>query len=69
MNKWISVKDRLPPHWEMVIAVDETDIVTLGWQDNKEVWRLLFIEGNDIATYPVTHWQNLPELPNDDNDS
>lgn len=68
MNKWISVKDRLPERYDSVLVCCNTGFVTIGsWDgygENPVNWRCL---SSISQTFPegefVTNWQPLPEPP------
>lgn len=62
VNRWISVKDRLPDDCVEVLAYDTDCGVVIGWYD-KEIGDFAtdFISPLDA----VTHWQPLPEKPQD----
>jgi len=70
-NKWISVKDKLPPNYEEVIYAVLTDVkrdVLVGHRVN-ELWYncyLLYIStplNHHICK--VTHWMAMPDFPDD----
>ena len=61
-NNWISVKDRLPE--EEVIAFSKDHEMLIGYvyeSGNEKGFYIAENEGEKI--YPVTHWQPLPEPP------
>ena len=62
VNQWISVKDRLPENDVEVMLYDTDCGIVLGWYD-KEIGDFAadFISPLDA----VTHWQPLPEKPQD----
>jgi hypothetical protein len=78
MNKWISVKDRLPDIYHEVMFIFEIyrmngqvikkDIVC-GHRDEKG-WNVCYHYvsvplTNDEKKLKITHWMELPELPNE----
>lgn len=62
VDRWISVKDRLPDNCVEVLAYDTDCGIVIGWYD-KEIGDFAadFISLLDA----VTHWQPLPEPPKD----
>lgn len=62
VNQWISVKDRLPENCIEVLVYDTDCGIVIGWYD-KEIGDFAadFISPLDA----VTHWQPLPEKPQD----
>ena len=60
MNKWISVKDRLPEAGEPVLLVCD-GTVYCGSKWSGESNRFYVSEQNDYEV--ATHWQPLPEPP------
>ena len=62
VNQWISVKDRLPDDSVEVLVYDTDCGIVIGWYD-KEIGDFAadFISPLDA----VTHWQPLPEKPQD----
>ena len=61
---WISVKDELPPEGEHILVYD--DGVGTGFFLPRD---LSAIASGDPAWSKLTHWQPLPEPPENDNDS
>ncbi len=61
-DKWISVNDRLPENCIEVLVYDTDCGIVIGWYD-KEIGDFAadFISPLDA----VTHWQPLPEKPQD----
>jgi hypothetical protein len=61
MTPWSSVDDELPDDGEAVLIYQEDADVWMGFLDG-DVWRL--IDGSRCDEHePVTHWQHLPEPP------
>ena len=67
MDKWINIKDQLPPLCEYVIVAicDESGdtpykYTTSGWMVSENIW----IVDNDI-NHSVTHWKSFPLYPTD----
>ena len=62
VNRWISVKDRLPENCIEVLVYDTDCGIVIGWYD-KEIGDFAadFISPLDA----VTHWIPLPEPPKD----
>lgn len=69
MNNWISVKDRLPEYNKGVLVYSETYGVLyyyLRALDN--LWVQDGIDTvSDSVLQDITHWQNLPEPPKQEN--
>ena len=62
VDRWISVKDRLPDNCVEVLVYDTDCGIVIGWYD-KEIsdFATDFISPLDA----VTHWQPLPKPPKD----
>lgn len=58
-NGWISVNDRLPPKGCDMLVCDYDDYAGVGYFDGTK-WN---IDGFEMSTPPVSHWQPLPEPP------
>lgn len=72
MNKWIDIKNELPPRYKNVILYSSTKLkrcgkVFEGWYNGKrsiwpfDSWNAL---DGDHYKMKVTHWQPLPSPPN-----
>lgn len=61
MNEWISVKDRLPPDFQLVLVytIDgrmfDAHCTLETWYETNNGW--------DLEFDSVTHWRPLPEPP------
>lgn len=68
VDRWISVKDRLPEEQQCILAYEKDYGVMWGdYQGIKysqPVW-IVRKQGLIIRTTEVTHWQPLPEQPQD----
>ena len=60
VQKWISVKDRLPDCADTVLAVDRDGIRSTAYYVG--YWH----SGGELDEYAVTHWMQLPEAPKGD---
>ena len=67
VQEWISVKDRLPEAYNLVLAVCKSgkifvgEYVDLGW---RTLWRIKTArDSTKEITQIVTHWMPLPEPP------
>lgn len=73
MNKWISVKERLPKNMEEVLVTDgsEAGVASAFYSPNLKTWHandyLLSIKsetgGIIIIDSLITHWMPLPKPP------
>ena len=59
VNRWISVDNGLPPKSCDVLVCDFDDYVGVGFFDGAK-WN---IDGFEMSTPPVSHWQPLPKPP------
>ena len=63
MSDWISVLDRLPEPGERVIATDGA-FTGEAWIGDRSKWtRPTGFTWMAILSSPVTHWQPMPEGP------
>ena len=62
MDKWISVKDKLPEPWVDVLCHHYNDDIFIGYLSEINGW----IDPNGEKDIEVTHWQPLPEPPKED---
>jgi hypothetical protein len=52
-DKWINIKDQIPPDYERVLWIDDRDgFINLGY----------FVWSQTPVSY-VTHWMKLPQKP------
>ena len=61
---WISVNDRLPQRWDMVLVATAEGVVPrnlLTW-DGK-AWLVSYTDNRYAASDRVTHWMPLPVPP------
>lgn len=73
MSEWISVNDDMPLEKEFVLFCNHKEVF-YGWYDSsqsKYKWSF-FDEATQVEVFPnglpdthVTHWQYLPQPPND----
>ncbi len=62
MDKWISVKDKLPENRQGKLILIDTGHIFSGYYDgNSSEWVSLFING--ILNFRITHWMPLPKTP------
>jgi hypothetical protein len=77
MSDWISVKDKLPPKRKWVLATNGKRVerccydwgLTDAWYIGTEAYNHGSVHNPDYSSidrylYNVTHWMELPELPN-----
>lgn len=63
-NRWISVEDRPPNHYEEVLVVSKREnIVYFAWYDADI--SMFMGHSHMWTTRGVTHWMPLPEPPKD----
>lgn len=67
VDRWISVKDRLPNDGERVIVYTvEDSVLEMKFDKRRERWGRVGIDGvNWFGQFFITHWQPLPEPPKD----
>lgn len=65
MNKWISVKDRLPEDYEKVLTCDAKGNIHIFFHFHQFVYPF-GIDASDERYYEVTHWMPLPQPPKDE---
>ena len=76
--EWISVEDRLPLEANLVLVSDINGMIFMGYctmieSPHPEMlpyqnvnWHVVFLNGgDDLASYPITHWMPLPDPPED----
>lgn len=61
-QEWISVEDRMPPEYELVLTISTEGDYHIFYHDH--VYRYPFNIGpNHRRYYQVTHWMPLPDPP------
>lgn len=62
--EWISVKDRLPEIFKIVIVTDGKGVAAGAWQGGHH-W-LVRNAIRKVCKEEVTHWMPLPQVPKED---
>ena len=68
-NKWISVKDRLPLHWSVVLVFNKNNDdesregIHSAFIDEDGKWLCSLWKSLSRNSDKITHWMPLPELP------
>lgn len=62
MSAWISVKERLPDERSEVLCFNGYSITVAWYASSVERW---YADRGDYRLEDVTHWQPLPEPPED----
>ena len=63
VQEWISVKDRLPEHGDVVLCFMKFGGQRILQWDNVSSWWLGYGHGDDWKKADVTNWMPLPERP------
>ena len=63
VQEWISVKDRLPEHRDVVLCFMRFGEQRILQWDNVSSWWLGYGHGDDWQKEDVTNWMPLPNLP------
>lgn len=58
-GRWMQVGDELPENGRFVLTICEDGIIQIAWR-GKGKW---FAAYSDFDAYPVTHWREMPEPP------
>ncbi len=61
MDKWISVKDKLPEDSSDILVYNKTSLIELG--SYSVSFKSFFV--NNLYVDYITHWMPLPEKPKD----
>lgn len=64
MNEWISVKDKLPEEYRIVICYDDQSERIKEAEFHHSRFNVNS-QDNEIILHNVTHWMPLPEPPKD----
>ena len=61
---WVSVTDRLPERYELVLAYSHGDKVEVAsWSKHPNHGDEIIWHGEDSEIMDVTHWMHLPKRP------
>ena len=60
MSEWISVKDRLPEKFNLVIAFRSRTKQFIFAEYTGSAWCM---SGTILAKHAISHWMSLPESP------
>ena len=63
VQEWISVKDRLPEHGDVVLCFMKFGEHRILQWDNVSSWWLGYGQGDDWQKADVTHWAKMPQQP------
>ena len=63
VHEWISVKDRLPEHGDVVLCFMKFGEHRILQWDNVSSWWLGYGQGDDWQKADVTHWAKMPQPP------
>ena len=66
VQEWISVKDRLPEHRDVVLCFMKFGEQRILQWDNVSSWWLGYGHGDDWQKADVTNWRPLPERPKEE---
>lgn len=67
MSEWISVEDRLPDEiFDWILACADGAVSTIGYSKEKG-FHCPYPTSTQLIIEEITHWQPLPEPPNDSN--
>ena len=66
VQEWISVKDRLPEHGDVVLCFMKFGEHRILQWDNVSSWWLGYGQGDDWQKADVTHWAKMPQPPKGD---
>ena len=62
LGGWVSVDDYYPPRFVPSIAATQNMVVNVLLSWNGEIWTFGFTD--ERYEFPVTHWMQLPPMPN-----
>ena len=63
VQEWISVKDRLPEHGDVVLCFMKFGEHRILQWDDVSSWWLGYGRGDDWQKADVTHWAKMPQPP------
>ena len=63
VQEWISVKDRLPEHGDVVLCFMKFGEHRILQWDDVSSWWLGYGRGDDWQKADVTHWTKMPQPP------
>ena len=63
VQEWISVKDGLPEHGDVVLCFMKFGEHRILQWDNVSSWWLGYGQGDDWQKSDVTHWSKMPQPP------
>lgn len=62
-QQWVSVKDRLPKKETLVLCLEKSGRVFVGHQLRLFKDTAFCLSPYTVHSHEVTHWANIPELP------
>ena len=65
--EWKIIQDGLPPKGKRVLCVTDTGYMEIGFQLNCKMYRGVSSTEFSESGYRITHWMELPSLPNKNN--
>ena len=68
MDKWISVKDRLPDDGQLVLTWNQEDVNVDVYAWIGDYYGIGFMKDLMTEGFKVTHWMALPDPPEVDDD-
>jgi hypothetical protein len=67
--QWISVKDRLPEEYQIILVWDGKKVYPTylsDWENEEKTSPVFSDIKNDLRISNITHWMRLPEAPKDE---